>query len=280
MSHDILIAGHIVKDLSPDGWRAGGGALYASAQARALGLSAGVVTACGSAIDPNAELSGVEWHVVPSPETTTFENTYVEGVRTQRLHAHGREITLDDVPRSWLAAPIVLLTPVFHDVATSLPRQLAQPGRIIGLGAQGWLRRLDGDRVLPGVVEPRPEWLVGDVVFVSDEDVSDAEAVSVWHTQVPVVVLTLGRRGCIVWDENGRHELPALYSQEVDPTGAGDVFAAAFLVRYHETHDALSSARFAAAAAALKVRSSGLHGIGSRAQIEALLTNNAAVQAR
>ncbi len=280
MSHDILIAGHIVKDLLPGGWRAGGGALYASAQARALGLSTGVVTACGSDIEPTFELSGVEWHVVLSPETTTFENTYVDGVRTQRLPAHGRELTLEDIPTAWFDAAIVLLTPVFHDVAPSLPRQLVQPGRIVGLGAQGWLRRLDGDRVLSGVVEPRPEWLYGDVVFVSDEDVSDPEAVSVWREQVPVVVLTLGRRGCIVWDHSGRHELPALYSQEVGPTGAGDVFAAAFLVRYHETHDALTSARFAAAAAALKVRSAGLQGIAGRAQIEALLTNNAAVQAR
>ena len=280
MSHDILIAGHIVKDLLPDGWRAGGGALYASAQARALGLNAGVITACASDIDPDKELSGVEWHVVPSADTTTFENTYVEGVRTQRLAGQGRPVAFDDIPSDWLDAPVVLLTPVFHDVAPSLPRQLSKPRRLVGLGAQGWLRRLDSERVLPGNVEPRPEWLHGDIVFVSDEDVSDAEAVSIWREQVPVVVLTLGRRGCIVWDADGRHELPALYSQEVDPTGAGDVFAAAFLFRYHETRDAVMSARFAAAAAALKVRSSGLQGIGTRAQIEAVLAAGAAVQAR
>ena len=280
MSHDIVIAGHIVKDLLPDGWRAGGGALYASAQARALGLSTGVITACASDIDPDAELSGVEWHVARSLETTTFQNTYAQGARTQRLTAQGGLVTFDDIPSEWLDAPIVLLTPVFHDVASSLPRQLARAGRLVGLGAQGWLRRLDGERVLPGVAESRPEWLHGDVVFVSDEDVSDSEAVSVWREQVPVVVLTQGRRGCIVWDENGRHELPALYSQEVDPTGAGDVFAAAFLFRYHETHDAVLSARFAAAAAALKVRSSGLQGIGIRTQIDALLARGVAVQAR
>ncbi|HEX5369510.1 MAG TPA: PfkB family carbohydrate kinase, partial [Dehalococcoidia bacterium] len=277
---DILIAGHIVKDLVSDGWRAGGGALYASAQARALGLSTAVVTACGPDIEPTAELHGVEWHVAPSASTTTFENTYRDSVRTQRLGERGRELTLDDIPAAWLDAPIVLLTPVFHDVAPELPGKLIGPGRLVGLGAQGWLRRLDGDRVLPGTFEPRPGWLHGNVVFVSEEDVSDAEAVAAWRQQVPVVVLTLGRRGCIVWDDGGRHETPALYSQEVDPTGAGDVFAAAFLVRYHEIHDAVAAARFAAAAAALKLRSFGLDGIGGRNQIEALLAEAAAVQAR
>jgi hypothetical protein len=279
MSHDILIAGHIVKDITSSGWRAGGGALYASGQAARLGLSVGVVTACASDVEPARELGGVDWHVAPSPLTTSFENVYHAGVRTQRLPSLGRQLTLEDVPRAWLDAPIALLTPVFHDVAPELPGQLASEGRLLGLGAQGWLRRLDGERVLPGIVEPRPEWLHGDVVFVSDEDVNDPEAVSIWREQAPVVVLTLGRRGCVVWDDAGRHELPALHPVEVDPTGAGDVFAAAFLVRYRETRNAVEAARFGTAAAALKVRTAGLDGIGGRGEIEALLTQNAAVGA-
>jgi len=59
--------------------------------------------------------------------------------------------------------------------------------------------------------------------------------------------------------------------QEVDATGAGDVFAAAYMVRIHETGDALSAARFASAAAALSIRGEGIAAIAGRDQIEAMV---------
>jgi sugar/nucleoside kinase (ribokinase family) len=125
---------------------------------------------------------------------------------------------------------------------------------------------------MPGKVEPRPPWLVGDVAFVSDEDVEEPESVSIWQKRVPVVVLTRARRGCAVWDNQGRHDFPAVISSEIDPTGAGDVFAAAFLIRLKETGDTLSAARFGAAAAALAVREIGLTSVAGRDAIDVLLS--------
>jgi sugar/nucleoside kinase (ribokinase family) len=119
--------------------------------------------------------------------------------------------------------------------------------------------------------EPSPAWLAGEVVFVSEEDVLDSERVAEWQARVPIVVLTRGYRGCTVWDASGRHELSAAPVDEVDPTGAGDVFAAAFLVRYSEGRDALTAARFAAAAAALAVQGDGIRAIAGRGEIESLV---------
>jgi sugar/nucleoside kinase (ribokinase family) len=217
-------------------------------------------------------LPGIDWRVVEDGQTTSFENRYEGARRTQCVLTPARPLGLDDIAGAWRVAPIVLFAPVFHDVEPELPRRLWGHGPLIGLSAQGWLRRTEGDRVLPGIVEPRPAWLTGDVVFVSDEDVADAESARVWQKQVPVVVLTRARRGCTVWDSHGRHDLSAVTTREVDPTGAGDVFAAAFLIRLKESGDTLSAARFASAAAALAVREVGLGGIGSRSAIEALLS--------
>jgi sugar/nucleoside kinase (ribokinase family) len=61
--------------------------------------------------------------------------------------------------------------------------------------------------------------------------------------------------------------VPALPRAEVDPTGAGDVFAAAFLVRYHETGDALEAAAFAACAASCVVEGIGASTLGDRAEV-------------
>jgi pfkB family carbohydrate kinase len=272
MTPNLLVAGHIVKDVAADGWRAGGGVLYAAAQASRLGVSVGVVTACAGDLDPAALLPEVAWYVSPSEVTTAFENVYEAGVRSQRLLSRGRPISFEDVPPEWLLAPMLLLTPLFHEIEQPAAARLAAKGAMTGVEPQGWLRALDGDRVKPGPFESSPEWLVGDVVFVSDEDVTEADAVSAWQERVPVVVLTRGRGGCSVWDAAGRHEVSAPSVPEVDPTGAGDVFAAAFLVRYYETRDVLLAARFASAAGALSVTAYGFEAVPSREEIETLLS--------
>jgi sugar/nucleoside kinase (ribokinase family) len=221
-------------------------------------------------VEPASILPEVEWRVASAPVTTTFENRYSGDHREQRVLASGRPIKLADIPSEWRWAPVVLLAPVFHDVDPGLSRHFA-PHSTLGLGAQGWLRRLEGGAVRPGAIQPRPEWLWGDAVFVSEEDVEDVGLLAAWQQLVPVVVLTRARRGCTVWDASGRHDVAAIEAEEVDPTGAGDVFAAAFLLRYHEGRDAVGAARFATAAAALAVGAPGLEGIGDRQAIEAIL---------
>jgi hypothetical protein len=272
MTPQLLIAGHIVKDIEPNGWQAGGGALYASAQAAKLGIKAGVVTACERDVHSETLVSPAEWHVIDLLSSIRFKNTYAMGRRTQRVQPSNRALTLDDVPAEWRDAPLMLLTPVFHDVSPSLPGILVKQGTIVGLGAQGWLRRAQDGRVLPGVVETAPEWLHGDVVFVSEEDVEEPEAVSQWQARVPTVVLTRGRSGYTIWHAGGRSDIATAESTEKDATGAGDVFATAYLVRYGETHDALEAARFASVAAAISVEGSGIESVANREQIEARLS--------
>ena len=54
-------------------------------------------------------------------------------------------------------------------------------------------------------------------------------------------------------------------AKEVDSTGAGDVFAAAYLVRYSKTGDPLASGLYASCTAGIKA---GLPGIPTIAQIK------------
>jgi sugar/nucleoside kinase (ribokinase family) len=83
--------------------------------------------------------------------------------------------------------------------------------------------------------------------------------------------MTQGARGCTVFVNGEARQIPGFPAREVDPTGAGDVFAAAFLVRLSETHDPFQAARFANATASFCVEASGVTGIPTREQVQARL---------
>jgi sugar/nucleoside kinase (ribokinase family) len=66
----------------------------------------------------------------------------------------------------------------------------------------------------------------------------------------PVVVLTLGAEGVLL---SGGHHVPAVAATVRDPTGAGDAFAAAFLLEWVGSGDGAAAARAGAVAAASAV---------------------------
>jgi sugar/nucleoside kinase (ribokinase family) len=82
-----------------------------------------------------------------------------------------------------------------------------------------------------------------------------------------MVALTRGWEGLILHTREGQQDVPTLPREEVDPTGAGDVFAAAFLVRYHETEDVGEASVFGACAASCVVEEVGAAGLGDRNEV-------------
>ncbi|MGE0686601.1 MAG: PfkB family carbohydrate kinase [Dehalococcoidia bacterium] len=277
MTPDVLIVGHVAKDITDDGWRAGGSVLYAATQCRRLGLNTAVVTVCGPDVDPEALVPDVSWMVLRDNTSTTFENQYEGGSRSQRILDQGRPIRVEDIPEAWQGAPIVLLMPVFQDVDLEIVSAFACSATLLGASVQGWLRQLDITRVMPPLETPSAKaWRGVDVVVASEEDLRDPESAGEWSEYVPIVVLTRAEQGTTVWQDGRRSDVAALRVDAIDPTGAGDVFTAAFVVRLQESGDAAEAARFASAAAALAVQGIGTEAIGDREAIEALLRREAA----
>ena len=152
---DLLAIGHVTRDLVADRVVPGGAVTYGSLTARALGLTAAIVT---SARPGDLEHTpGVDAHVVPSSATTTFRNLYRAGRRVQTIEAVAGPIAPDDVPASWRAAPHVLIAPLAREIDPAVARLF--PGSVVVASIQGWLRRWDSDRV----VMPR-SWSGGDVL--------------------------------------------------------------------------------------------------------------------
>ena len=279
MTPSYVTIGHVSKDLRPDGSGvAGGTALYASLAASRLGYEAGLVTTLAAAdgwLLGEALAAGVSCVGGVSAATTTFENRYQGEARRQVLHAVAAPLDQRDVPAAWRQAAIVHLGPVAQELPSDAQWPALFHSSLIGVTPQGWMRRWDAG----GAVEAIP-WAGADrllphchVLVMSREDAGgDWALLEAYARLAPLTVITAGGDEALIL-ERGRAiaRVPALAARPVDLTGAGDVFAAGFLVGYHETGDPLRAARLGHAAAAAAIEAEGTRGIAERAVVEARL---------
>lgn len=268
---DYLAIGHIAVDLSPMGKQLGGTVSYSALTARALGLRVGIVTSAAEA-ESLGPLAGVQIVKVPSEQNTTFENISTENGRRQILHHRAGPILFDHIPQAWQGASIIHLAPIAAELDGSLAEKLS--ASFLGVTPQGWLRKWDENGQVGACAWENSEQLLGQAgaVVLSVEDVDrDLELVELMAHHTRVLCLTEGEAGAVLyWNGDRRRFRPPLM-EEVDATGAGDIFAAAFFVRLQATRDPWEAARFATNLAAHSVARIGLDGIPTTHEIESCL---------
>lgn len=265
---DYLIVGHLTKDLTPSGPRLGGTAAYSALTARALGLRVGIVTSWGGEL-PMGPLSGIPVVSYPTDKSTIFENRETPTGRIQIVHNIAPELGLHLIPEPWRNASIVHLAPIVQEVDPTLVRNFATA--LIGLTPQGWLRAWNRQ----GHVFPT-EWPEADFVLqrtgaavLSIEDVArDESRIEELATYCRVLVVTEGEDGSRVYWNGDVRRFPAPDVHEVDSTGAGDIYAAAFFARLYTTRDPWEAARFATRLASISVTRPGMEGIPTAEEIQ------------
>jgi hypothetical protein len=245
----------------------------------ALGAEVTLATSFSSEFDREA-LQGLHLLLREHSELPRYANSYDRaGNRTQLLLAPGDALELDGlVPRHY-SADAVMVAPAFHEVRSlaGLPATL-----LVAVSLQGPLRAVAPDqRIIPhtdpfGVARKfiRP----GRLAFFSEEDTPEPERLARHVTTLgATAILTRGYNGATLFASDGsQHHWEAIPADPVDPTGAGDCFASAFLFRLAETNDLAQAMRFALAAGALAVEGNGLLGVATREAIEARMTREAA----
>jgi 1D-myo-inositol 3-kinase len=263
----FLAIGHVAKDLANGAWTIGGGVTYAALVARGLGYDAAVLTRVGEDVEPalRQTLAGVCLASLPSTTTTTFRNVYRAGRREQSLVATAGPLRAADVPDAWRMAPLVFLSPLLDELEDDLLDLF--PRALLAVSAQGWFRGVeDSGRVFQRAWRSAEKTLArADVVVFSEEDVGGNRRLAESYAAVAkVLVLTEGDRGATLFVAGEPRHVPAYAAIEVDPTGAGDVFAAAFLIAHSEFHDPYQAARFASCAASFAVEQRGVAGVPRR----------------
>ncbi len=271
---DYLIIGHLTRDLLPGGTRLGGTAAYSSLTARALGLRVGILTACEDCLNrPELEQEGIQVVGIHADETTTFENIQTPAGRVQYLHHLAPTITLSMIPEAWRNTPIIHLGPVAREVDPTLVR--AFPESFVGLTPQGWLRTWDEKGQVSFTEWPESSFVLqyANAAVISLEDVrGDERIIEEMASSIRVLVVTEGPAGArLYWNGDLRHFQPP-QMEEIDPTGAGDIFATAFFTRLQATRDPWEAARFATNLAAYSVQRFGLQGVPLPEEIQACMT--------
>jgi sugar/nucleoside kinase (ribokinase family) len=90
-----------------------------------------------------------------------------------------------------------------------------------------------------------------------------------------LVVLKRGAAGCTVYSAAGRQDVAGFPTVEVDPTGAGDAFAAGFVVATLRGLSPADAAQYANAVGSLAVRKRGpMEGAASDAEVRAVLRDS------
>ena len=252
---DIATIGHLTSDVVAGATPRPGGAVFYSARALArIGADAHVAVSCAPAdwavLAPHVEEFPLPVRWYESPTTTAYSFHY-EGER--------RIMSQDAVGEPWSAEQAVEAVAgstwihVGALTRSDFPEEtlaaLAGGGRRLLVDAQGLVRRADLGAL-------RTDGEIGDVLRhvhilkLNDEEattlVGSHEPEALQHLGVPEVLLTLGSKGSCVITPDAIENVPALaVVGQVDPTGAGDTFSAAYLTARSRGDEPVEAARTA-----------------------------------
>lgn len=216
-----------------------GGTVYHSARAYArLGTDATVTASCAAAdratLLPALEALGLPLSWRPSSRTTAYAFHYEGDHRVMRQDAIGDPWTPEQAlaaagEAEWVHVGALTRT----DFPAETLAALAADGRTLLVDAQGLVRR-------PTLGPLQCDGDVGDALgHVTLLKLDEEEAIAltgsldparIGRLGVPEAIVTLGSRGSFVVTAAGvEHVEPGPTEGRVDPTGAGDMYAAAYL---------------------------------------------------
>jgi sugar/nucleoside kinase (ribokinase family) len=261
----LAVVGNLSLDRVEGGpARVGGPPFYAGLALRALAVPAVIAAKCAEAdrstlLPPLLALGvPVEWRAAAS--TATFSFRYDADLRTMGVEALGEPWSVEEA-EGWVARAVGRAGWIH---VGALARGEFPPETLAALAARGARRlSLDGQGLVrparTGPLELDPDADPEVLRHVAVLKLSEEEAValvgriderSLDELGVPEVVVTLGSRGALVLTRRRLVHVPAHALDGVDPTGAGDAFAAAYVVARSRGQAPLAAGRRATAVVA------------------------------
>jgi len=285
---EYLLIGHFTKDILPDeNYKLGGTVYYSGITAKKLGSEVKILTSFASdiakEISKNKLLKKMEIINIPSRHSTTFKNVYpvrnsqnltlrkkyfksplrncisnrvyfVEK-RKQFLYSRARKILPKFLPQNWENPSILHLAPLAGEVSGKTAKEFKNS--LIGATLQGWLRKKNKDNSVSFNLGKNYRYYLPlfNVAILSEHDVNcDLKLIKEFAKYAQTLVVTKGKKGCVIFQKNKVKIIkPKKIFSFGDLTGTGDVFAAAFLIKFKETKNPSLAGVFANETACFRI---------------------------
>jgi sugar/nucleoside kinase (ribokinase family) len=223
-----------------------------------------------SSLEADLASRGIASHLFSSAQTGGFRLTYDER-GDRELDVLG---IADPIPVYQNGAEdydFVLLGPILGEISPELVRSLKAEVRApFMLDPQGLLRRIEDGQVTHYLSDAFVE-IAGMSTIVKANELEARIVTGIEPRSDPagcvralhrygcaIAIVTLAEAGSIIFDGKQLISIPAFATRALDPTGAGDTYAAGFMVRYLEAPDDLRACGcFASAVASVMVENSG-----------------------
>lgn len=211
--------------------------------------------------------------------TMEFENIYPDDNPNHRIQKSEIPVNpikpgdLEDINYSNLDA--ILISPLSpYDIPLDTLKFLQKQVKFIYLGAQGYLRHMNGKNI---TLKPwinfkdflnRVDFLFLDElearILLKDTDGDCNDIARILTSFGPEeVIITRGDRGAVIYSKRAHqiYDIPVIHPHKiVDPTGLGDTFMAAYAFKKLDTSDPLECGRFATQISSLKMEHEGAIG--------------------
>lgn len=283
----ICCIGHTTLDIvitsSGERHLPGGTSYYFSAAMAKFDVPYKLITAIAEEDDTIIEAikqTGVSFRLLPTRQTVSFVNIYGDNPdeRTQRVTQQADPFSISAFEGE--EAQVFHLGPLLaDDFSVDLIKFLSGKGRV-SLDVQGFLRRVDGEQVMPVAWTSMAEALqYVDIIKANDEELATLTGLKdlkegmhmIAAYGVSEVIATLGSRGSLILSDNCFYEVPAFVPNRLtDVTGCGDTYMAGYLYKRSKGCNIADAAIFASAMASLKTNRNGPFN-GTEMDIETIL---------
>lgn len=208
---------------------------------------------------------GVTPVLYPSRETGGFSLKYNNGDR--ELKVLGRADPINEIPQK--NTDIILFGPILQEISPSLVVKTSETNALLFCDPQGFLRDIKNNTIthmFPSEFKKiltlfdflKPNELESYILTRQNVLETPKEVMETLYEYGPsICIVTLAEKGSLIYDGSELLRIPAFETHAKDPTGAGDTYAAGFMVEYMRSKNVYEAGLFASCTASLWVEDIG-----------------------
>jgi len=233
---DILTIGNLTEDINiinNNVYKSiGGTSFYAYKVAEKLGYDLRIITEISDKLNVSKKINLKKIISQNTQLHTIFENTYLDGKRSQKVLNKPGKIKLKNISKKLenIDPKIIFYCPILNELDSSFFNLFNKSIKICNL--QGFMRKTVNQSILIKINLPNINFKIFDAVILSEMDTNFENALKI-SSYSKIVCYTMGKKGVKIIIDNEIIAFKTLNVINNDETGAGDVWGTSFIIFYY-----------------------------------------------